>query len=86
MAGTPRSGVRVDVEATDRDRRLVAAGLALVAAAHLLVPGLLLRAAGLGYGRVLDVRFEPRDGARRRVQLLGVGFGLAAAVAAVPRD
>jgi len=74
------------VEATDRDRRLAAAGLALVAAAHLLVPGLLLRAAGLGYGLVLDVRFEPREGAHRRVRLLGVGFALAAAITVVSRD
>jgi hypothetical protein len=69
------------VETTDRDRRLAAAGLALVAAAHLLAPGLLLRAARAGYGLALDVRFEPRAGARRRVRLLGLAFGVAALVA-----
>ncbi len=80
MAAIPRSGVRL--ETTDRDRWLAAAGLALIAAAHLLIPGLLLRAARLGYGLVLDVAFEPREGARRRVRLLGIGFGLAAVIAA----
>lgn len=76
----------MDVETTDRDRRLAAVGLALVAAVHLLVPGLLLRVARLGYGLVLDVRFEPRPGARGQVRLLGIGFGLAALVVSVSGD
>jgi len=74
------------VETSDRDRRLAAAGLALLAAAHLLVPGLLLRAARLGYGLALDVRFEPGERSRGRVRLVGVGLGLAAALAAVSGD
>lgn len=50
------------------------AGVALVVAgiAHLLRPGRLLETARVGYDLVLRVRFEPRDGAKRRVRSLGV--------------
>ncbi|MEF8820859.1 MAG: hypothetical protein V5A52_01155 [Halovenus sp.] len=42
--------------------------------AHLLVPGLLLWLAGVGYDRILGVRFEPGERTKRRVRLVGFGM------------
>ena len=47
---------------------------ALAGLVHLLVPGLLLRSAELGYRLVLQVEFDPKPGAKRRVRLVGVGL------------
>lgn len=59
-------------------RPLLARGLGslllLAGLVHLLAPGLLLRTAAVGYGRVLDVEFDPNDGAPRRVRALGIGM------------
>jgi hypothetical protein len=57
------------------------AGVVLVTAglAHLLIPGTLLATARLAYDRLLDVRFDPRAGAGRRVRLVGVGLVAAGA-------
>lgn len=57
---------------SETDRRLAILATALLGIVHLLVPGVLLRSAQYGYGLVLDVEFRPRDGATRRVRLLGV--------------
>lgn len=57
---------------SDTDRRLAILATALLGIVHLLVPGVLLRSARYGYDQVLDVEFRPRDGATRRVRLLGV--------------
>jgi hypothetical protein len=65
------------------ERRLLWTGTALAGVVHLLVPGLLLRTARLGYRLVLAVEFRPRDGARRRVR--AVGMGLLALAAAIRR-
>ena len=48
---------------------LVVAGLA-----HLLVPGLLLWVAGVGYDRVLDIQFESGEHTKRRLRLVGFGM------------
>ena len=53
---------------------------AVVGFAHLVAPGLLIRAAKWGYDTVLDVEFHPGDRTRARVRLLGVLSLLAAAV------
>lgn len=53
---------------------------AVVGLAHLLAPGLLVRAAQWGYDTVLDVEFRPGERTRTRVRLLGVLSLLAAAV------
>jgi hypothetical protein len=60
------------VRISETDRRLAILATALLGIVHLLVPGVLLRSARYGYDRVLDVEFRPRDGATRRVRLLGV--------------
>ena len=60
------------MDVSNTERRLAVLGLALVGIGHLIVPGRLLQAARYGYGWVLDVEFSPRDGAPRRVRLLGV--------------
>jgi hypothetical protein len=52
--------------------RLAAIASALTGLAHLLVPDLLLRAAEVGYDRVLAVDFDPRENSTRRVRLLGL--------------
>jgi hypothetical protein len=52
--------------------RLSAVSNVLSGVAHLLAPGLLVRAAQTGYDRVLAVDFEPRENTTRRVRLLGV--------------
>jgi hypothetical protein len=62
--------------------RLLLAGNGLL---HLLAPGLLLGLASLAYDLALDVRFEPGEGARRRVRLVGAAL-LAAAVATRRRE
>ena len=54
--------------------------LLMTGLAHLLVPNLLLDCARAAYGLTLDVAFLPRDGATRRVRLLGVVFTAAAAL------
>ncbi len=64
----------MDLDLTDDERRLALAGLAAAGALHLLVPDRLLAAARRGYGLGLDVAFRPRDGAARRVRLVGVGM------------
>jgi hypothetical protein len=59
---------------TATERRLLWTGMAIAGVLHLLVPGVLLSLAKVGYRRVLAVEFTPQDGARRRVRLLGVAF------------
>jgi len=66
-----------DAAADTDDARLAGLALLLAGAAHLLVPGLLLRTAQSGYGVALDARFEPGEASRRRVRLFG--FGMVAA-------
>ncbi|AEM55789.1 hypothetical protein HISP_00860 [Haloarcula hispanica N601] len=68
------------MDLTRTERRLLWVGTALAGALHLLVPGLLLSLARLGYRWVLSVEFTPQDGAHRRVRLLGVGNLVVAAV------
>ncbi|AAV47635.1 hypothetical protein BDK61_0270 [Haloarcula quadrata] len=68
------------MDLTRTERRLLWVGTALAGALHLLVPGLLLSMAQLGYRWVLSVEFTPQDGARRRVRLLGVGNLIVAAI------
>jgi len=46
----------------------------LAGIAHLLVPGLLLWLARLGYERVLGVEFRAREHATCRVRLVGIGM------------
>ena len=65
---------------TRTERRLLWTGTALAGVLHLLVPGLLLSMARLGYRWVLAVEFTPQAGSRRRVRLLGVAFLAIAAV------
>jgi hypothetical protein len=62
------------------DRRLLSLGTALAGLVHLLVPGLLLRTARCGYRWVLAVEFRPRDGARRRVRVVGMALLAVSAV------
>jgi len=62
------------MDLTRTERRLLWTGAALAGVVHLLVPGLLLSMARLGYRWVLAVEFTPQEGSRRRVRLLGVGF------------
>ncbi|MFB6295825.1 MAG: hypothetical protein ABEH66_03170 [Halobacteriales archaeon] len=57
-----------------RPPRRLRALFAVVGLVHLLVPGLLLDTARWAYARVLAVEFEPRDGAPRRVRLVGIAF------------
>ena len=59
---------------TERSPRPLGAVLVAAGMAHLLVPGLLLWTAGLGYRYVLGVEFDPQSNAKRRVRLLGVGM------------
>ena len=60
--------------------RLLWVASALAGLVHLLVPGLLLRAAEYAYRWVLRVAFDPKPGAKRRVRLVGVAFLAFAAV------
>ncbi|RLM96677.1 hypothetical protein [Haloarcula sp. Atlit-7R] len=62
------------MDLTRTERRLLWVGTALAGALHLLVPGLLLSSARLGYRWVLAVEFAPQEKSRRRVRLLGVAF------------
>ncbi|KOX95187.1 hypothetical protein AMS69_04870 [Haloarcula rubripromontorii] len=62
------------MDLTRTERRLLWNGTTLAGVVHLLVPGLLLSLARLGYRWVLAVEFTPQEGSRRRVRLLGVGF------------
>ncbi|MFT4891783.1 MAG: hypothetical protein ACI9YT_002718, partial [Halobacteriales archaeon] len=62
-------------------RRQVAVLLLLTGVVHLLAPGRLLRVARVSYDRVLAVEFTPRDGASRRVRLVGILMCLAGVVA-----
>jgi hypothetical protein len=68
------------MDLTGTERRLLWTGPALAGVLHLLVPGVLLSLAEVGYRRVLAVEFTPQDGARRRVRLLGVANLVVAAV------
>jgi hypothetical protein len=54
------------------ERRLGGRLLLVTGLAHLLAPNLLLDCARAAYGWTLDVAFLPRDGATRRVRLLGL--------------
>lgn len=67
------------MHSTTMNRRLLAAIAAVAGLVHLLVPGVLLASARQAYGRILDVEFRPRNGAKRRVRLIGAMlFGVAA--------
>jgi hypothetical protein len=68
------------MDLTGTQRRLLWAGTALAGVLHLLVPGLLLSLARLGYRWVLAVEFTPTAESRHRVRLLGVAFLAIAAV------
>jgi hypothetical protein len=69
------------MDVSDTDRQLAILGLAVVSIVHLLVPGRLLQTARYSYSWILDVDFSPRDGAKRRVRLLGILLaGVAAAL------
>ncbi|EMA09481.1 hypothetical protein SAMN05443574_107162 [Haloarcula vallismortis] len=68
------------MDLTRTQRRLLWTGTALAGVLHLLVPGLLLSLARLGYRWVLAVKFTPTAESRRRVRLLGVAFFAVAAV------
>jgi len=59
--------------------RLAGLAMLLAGVAHLLVPGLLLWTAKVGYGIALDVEFDPGDASRRRVRLLGLAMVAAGA-------
>ncbi|WP_439028154.1 hypothetical protein [Haloarchaeobius sp. DT45] len=48
--------------------------LTLAGVVHLVTPDRLLSLAGRSYDLLLDVAFEPREGARNRVRLLGLFF------------
>lgn len=67
-------------DAADAERVVAAysrpAGALLVLAGllHLLAPGVLLWTGRVGYGAVLNVTFDPEDGAKRRVRLAGLGL------------
>ncbi|WP_435359931.1 hypothetical protein [Haloarchaeobius sp. DFWS5] len=54
--------------------RPLGALLTLIGVCHLRKPDRLLSLVGQAYDRVLDVDFEPRDGAKNRVRLLGLAF------------
>lgn len=71
------------MDLTETERRVVWLGTLLAGVAHLVAPGLLLATARRGYRRVLAVRFDPEEGARRRVR--GVGLALLALAAALRR-
>jgi len=62
------------MDLTGTERRLLWTGTALAGVLHLLVPGLLLSVARMGYRWVLAVEFAPTIESRRRVRLLGVAF------------
>jgi len=68
------------MDLTGTQRRLLWTGATLAGVLHLLVPGLLLSLARLGYRWVLAVEFTPTAESRRRVRLLGVAFLAVAAV------
>lgn len=68
------------MDSVARLHRLVPWGLGLAGLLHLLAPRTLLGVAAAAYDRVLAVDFDPRDGAVRRVRLVGLAF-LAGAVA-----
>lgn len=71
----------MDLELPAREKRLAVVGLALSGVVHLLAPGVLLRIARRSYGFWLDVAFEPRSNAARRVRLVGLASLLAAVLA-----
>ena len=67
--------VRIDVPPT-----LLWVGAALAGVVHLLIPGILLRSGEIAYRWFLDVEFDPKSRAKRRVRLVGLGFLAVAAV------
>lgn len=69
------------VELSATEKRLVIASLVLSGVVHLLVPERLLGVARRGYGLGLDVEFEPRSKAPRRIRLVGLASLFVAAVA-----
>lgn len=77
--------MHLDLDLSDAERRLALAALRGVALSHLLVPGRLLSTASRGYDLALDVSFDPRAGATRRVRLVGCAM-LALAEAAARLD
>lgn len=62
------------------ERTLLWIASAAAGLVHLLVPGALLRLASWAYRWGLAVEFDPKQGAKRRVRLAGLGFLLAAVV------
>ena len=63
------------------ERTLLWVASAAAGLVHLLLPGVLLRVGGWAYRWALAVEFDPKQGAKRRVRLVGLGFlGLAAAL------
>ena len=59
--------------------RIVGLGVVLAGVAHLLGPRALLWTVRVGYGRVLDVDFDPGENTTRRVRILGLAMVAAGA-------
>ncbi|MDS0220391.1 hypothetical protein NDI54_03390 [Haloarcula sp. S1AR25-5A] len=68
------------MDLTRTEGRLLWTGMAIAGVLHLLIPGVLLSLAKVGYRWVLAVEFTPQKGARQRVRLLGVANLVVAAV------
>jgi len=62
------------MQLSSTERSLLWLGTAFAGVVHLAVPGVLLGTARWGYRRVLAVEFDPKQGANRRVRLVGLGF------------
>lgn len=62
------------MDLTKMERRLLWIGTVSAGVLHLLMPGVLLSMAQLGYRWVLAVEFTPKSGSRQRVRLLGIVF------------
>jgi hypothetical protein len=54
--------------------RLVGVVFVFAGGIHLLLPGTLLATGRVAYDLALRVRFEPRDGAHRRVRVVGAAM------------
>lgn len=61
-------------ESKSRLPQVAGALLAMTGLAHLLAPTTLLGLAERGYSTVLNVDFDPRPGASKRVRALGIGL------------
>lgn len=73
-ADAPRAVICETATVIAASPRPLGATLLVAGVFHLLVPGLLLSTARIGYERVLGVRFRPRSNATRRVRVVGLGM------------